>query len=218
MTNDNKKLLTGIIVTAAIFLVIIGIVLVGFGITGRGKSANSSSYIGEEKAKSIAFSDAEIVETDATGVTCYLESEDGRMVYDIDFYANDSEYDYEIDAKNGSIVKKEKDTKNVTHGSSSTSGGTLAGENASATNIGNTSGNSSTTAVENITETEAKNIAFKDAGVNESDATNVTSHKETNNGVVVYDISFKHGGYEYDYEINATNGKIIEKDKEKDNL
>lgn len=37
----------------------------------------------------------------------HLDYDDGLQVYDVDFYVNDVEYSYEIDAQNGNIVSYE---------------------------------------------------------------------------------------------------------------
>lgn len=40
----------------------------------------------------------------------HLDYDDGLQVYDVDFYVNDVEYSYEIDAQNGNIVSYEMDS------------------------------------------------------------------------------------------------------------
>lgn len=67
--------------------------------------AAKSTYIGVEKAKSIALKDAGI--SNATFVKAKLDTEDGVKVYDVEFYKNNVEYSYEIDAKTGKIVEKD---------------------------------------------------------------------------------------------------------------
>ena len=62
---------------------------------------------------------------------------------------------------------------------------------------------------------KAKAIALKDANV--SGATFVTAKLETEDGVKVYDVEFYEGNVEYDYEIDAITGKILEKDKDIEN-
>lgn len=66
-----------------------------------------------------------------------------------------------------------------------------------------------------ITAKKAKSIAFKDANVKSSKVYNLTCKREKDDGKMIYDIDFDAGKYEYDYEINAKTGKIIEKSKER---
>ena len=60
------------------------------------------TYISIEKAKQTALSHAG--QSGVTFTKAKLEREDGRMIYDIEFYAGDWEYEYEIDAISGSIL------------------------------------------------------------------------------------------------------------------
>ena len=66
-------------------------------------------YIGEAKAKSAALSHAGLDSGSITEYECKLDREDGRMVYEIDFKCNGFEYEYQIDAVSGAIVKQDKD-------------------------------------------------------------------------------------------------------------
>lgn len=65
-----------------------------------------------------------------------------------------------------------------------------------------------------ITAEEAKEIALKHAGL--SKATWVKAEKDRDNGVVKYEIEFRDGRMEYEYEIHAETGKILKAEKEYD--
>ena len=67
------------------------------------------AYISEAKAKSAALSHAGLDSGSITEYECKLDREDGRMVYEIDFKCNGFEYEYQIDAVSGAIVKQDKD-------------------------------------------------------------------------------------------------------------
>ena len=67
------------------------------------------ALIGEQAAKSAAFTHAGVAEGDVTGLTCHLDWEDGQQVYEIDFYAGGYEYDYHIHATTGAVVKGERE-------------------------------------------------------------------------------------------------------------
>ena len=71
-----------------------------------------SQLIGESKAKSIAISHAGKKETDITLVKCELDRDDGRVVYEVEFYSKDYiEYDYDIDAYSGSVLSYDYDVE-----------------------------------------------------------------------------------------------------------
>lgn len=65
----------------------------------------SNSYISIDKAKSIALSHVGVAYNTAIFETTKLEEEDGNMVYEIEFFTSDKEYDYEINAYTGEILK-----------------------------------------------------------------------------------------------------------------
>lgn len=69
----------------------------------------SDSYIGEESAWSIALTHAGLQESEISRKQIKLDLEDGIMVYEIEFHKGWTEYDYEINAVSGEIVKAEKD-------------------------------------------------------------------------------------------------------------
>ena len=73
--------------------------------------ANKSSYISVDSAKLRAASSAGLEVDKVTFTKAKLDKEDGRTVYEIEFYIDDSEYEYEVDAYSGDIVCEEKETK-----------------------------------------------------------------------------------------------------------
>ncbi|MFR3363864.1 MAG: PepSY domain-containing protein [Christensenellales bacterium] len=77
-------------------------------VTAEG-SVSDSAYIGEANAKAIALAHADLDSGSITAYKCKLDREDGRMVYEIDFRCGGFEYEYEIDAVSGAVVKQDKD-------------------------------------------------------------------------------------------------------------
>lgn len=68
---------------------------------------NSSSYIGIDKAKSIALNHAGV--SNVTFEKAKLDRDDGKTIYEIEFYKDGMEYSYEIDALTGKILDHEKE-------------------------------------------------------------------------------------------------------------
>ena len=66
-------------------------------------NAEPSSYISVDEAKSIALKKAGLSGKKVSFTKAKLEREDGKAVYDIEFYSNDLEYEYEINAYTGEI-------------------------------------------------------------------------------------------------------------------
>ena len=66
-----------------------------------------------------------------------------------------------------------------------------------------------------IGEDAAKDIALKDAGFTAGDVTELKCELDFD-AVVHYDVDFKQGGKEYDYDIDATTGAILQSRSEVD--
>ncbi len=70
-------------------------------------TGSNTSYIDSSAAKSAALSHAGLTAAQVTELTAELDKGDG--VYDVEFKYNSVEYDYEIDAYTGAVVKYEMD-------------------------------------------------------------------------------------------------------------
>ena len=73
---------------------------------------NSTGEIDEAKAKEIALAHAGVPETEASITKLKLDYEDGRQVYEIEWYANGAKYDYEIEVATGEVIKSGYEVKN----------------------------------------------------------------------------------------------------------
>ena len=71
--------------------------------------SQGESFIGESKAVAVALSNAHVDESLAKNLVCKLDVDDGVKVYEVEFYFNGYEYEYEINAVSGKIIKAEKD-------------------------------------------------------------------------------------------------------------
>ena len=67
-----------------------------------------------------------------------------------------------------------------------------------------------------ITKDEAKAIALEKAGLKEADVRFVKVELDRERGIAVYDVEFNHGTKEYNAEIKADDGTILEWDVEYD--
>lgn len=181
-----------------------------------GNTGSAGSYIGQEKAKTIALNHAKVSADKAANLKAELDEEDGQMVYQVEFQAGGYEYDYDINAATGKILQWDKeaedDDNHHQHSSHHTSGNT--GNAGSTGNTGNTGSTGS--AASQISQEKAKSIALNHAKVSAGDVREYEAEKDKENGVTLYEIEFKAGGYEYEYDINAATGAIVKYDKEKD--
>ena len=164
---------------------------------GTSAAINSAKNISIEYAKQIAFAHAKIAQSGVTFIKAKLDTEDGRQVYDIEFYSGNTEYDYEIDAISGEIVSSDMDIENYT----------IPDQTAAQPN--NTAGD--------IGIEKAKEIAMSHAGVSPGSVSFVKAKLDTEDGVKVYDIEFHSSNVEYDYEINSATGAIVSFDQDIEN-
>ena len=79
----------------------------GTAASGTGTTAT----ISEDDARQAALTHAGLSEGDVTFINTHLDRDDGRLVYDVEFYSGNSEYDYEIDAATGEIVSYDYDVE-----------------------------------------------------------------------------------------------------------
>ena len=169
--------------------------------------ANDSAYIGKDKAKEAAFSNAGVKESDVRKLEIEIDYEYGAMVYEVDFASAEFEYDYSVNAKTGEIlhnhreydddyvapeVEKPVESKPVENKSSSASNTTDIGKG------------------------KAKSVALGHAGLSESQVLRLKVERDVDDGRVEYSVEFIANGKEYDYEISAKDGKILDIDVEKE--
>ena len=140
----------------------------------------NTSIISEEEARSIALTDAQVEAEAVTNIRIKFTVDDGRQVYDVEFYVTNQEYDYEIDAVTGEITEKDMEIEND-FGSQATSDASVSIE-------------------------EAKKIALdKVPGATEKD---IHIGLDYEDGKSVYEGTIFYKQIEYEFEIDAQNGKI----------
>ena len=150
---------------------------------------SSGNVITLDEAKAIALKDAGFSESQVTIVRAHQDYDDGRLEYEVEFYKDNVEYDYDIDAATGRIISRDYDAEYYTP----------------ITNPGSSSSGNA------ITLDEAKAIALKDAGFSESQVTIVRAHQDYDDGRLEYEVEFYKDNVEYDYEISST-GTILSRD------
>ena len=71
--------------------------------------AASRHYISMDKAKSITLKDAGLRPSFVTFEKALLKKDDGKIIYEIEFFTSTYEYEYEVDAYTGAILSKDVD-------------------------------------------------------------------------------------------------------------
>lgn len=152
-------------------------------------SGSSSADIGESAAKAAALKHAGLSESQVTGMKVQRDRDDGRLEYEIEFWSGSTEYDYTINAADGTVLGADKETH-----ASSNSG----------------SSNTSSSSSGDIGSAKAKSIALSHAGVSESQTTEMKVQQDRDDGRLEYEVEFKSGGKEYEYTIDAASGTILD--------
>ena len=172
--------------------------------TGTGTATD----IGEAKAREIALAHAQLKESDVTFIKSHPDYDDGRYVYDVEFYKDMTEYDYEIDAYTGDIISFDFDVENyaiaVPQQQPKAPAQPASPQQPQAPAQQQTAGN--------ITLDQAKAAALQRAGL--SSATFTKAHLDYDDGIAVYEIEFIAGTMEYDVEVDARTGAVREFDAE----
>lgn len=199
-----------------------------------GTNTTASAQITMDAAKEIALADAGLKLSDVTFVKEKLDVDNDISVYDIEFFAENTEYEYEINANTGTIYSKSKETtltksdtdktdtdnrKNDKNSQSSqqnvsqqSSSQTDTQQNNSQQNNNQQSTSQTQSDSTQISLEEAKSTALADAGVSASQVTFTKAKKDYDDGIIIYKIKFYTSTHEYEYKINAANGKVLSKE------
>ena len=62
------------------------------------------AIITKDRAKTIAVEHADLKLADVSFLRVSLDYDDGRQIYEVDFYSGNVEYEYEIDAVTGAVL------------------------------------------------------------------------------------------------------------------
>lgn len=130
-------------------------------------------------AVSIALSDAGLSEDEVTIEDVEKGTEQGASVYEIEFWTDEKDYEYDIAVADGEIVK-------------------VSWEYFEPYADG-----------KQINQAQAKSIAISDAGVNEKKTSFRKNRNGTEKGVPVYEFEFEDDAAEYKYDIAKQGGEIL---------
>lgn len=149
--------------------------------TDSSKQTASGTTIGEAKAKSVALAHAKLSEKDVSFAKTKLEYDDGKQIYDVEFYTADyKEYDYEIDAYTGKVLSYDFDADSYTPPTAS--GTTISADSAKKTALSQVPG---------ATLFDIKKFE-----------TDYDDGRLTYEGKIIYN------NYEYEFEIDGYSGAI----------
>lgn len=147
-------------------------------------SSGGGTAITEEEAKAIALEHAGLAASDVTFYRVEQDNEDGRAIYEVEFYSGNTEYDYEIAQDNGQVLSCDSDIEGWAPSSQDNSGtGAITVEQA------------------------AQLVLDRIPGATESDMRIKAEHDD---GRQIYEGKVYYDQAEYEFEIDASTGNFIE--------
>ena len=146
------------------------------------QSTASSGAIDEAQARSIALEHAGVAESDAKFYRVERDNDDGRAVYEVEFYSGNTEYDYEISAETGEILSYDSDIEGWAAQSGNAEGSAVTLEQARAL------------------------VAERIPGVS---ADSVQIEQDREDGRDIYEGEVYYDRTEYEFEIDASTGSFI---------
>ena len=160
--------------------------------TGQAAADTQSggTQVTEEEAKKIALEDAGYTEEDVTGIRIKQDRDDGRDIYEVDFYVQAEEFDYDIDIASGQILSRDYDIDEDFNNS---------GSGQSADGV--------------ISQEEAVKIVLdRVQGATEND---VRISLDQDDGRQIYEGEIYYNQTEYEFELNAQTGEVLEWSEER---
>ena len=193
-------------------------------------------FIGKEKAVKRALGYFKKNRNEVRNIEAELENEKGLYVYEVEFESGTAEYKVTIDAVSAEILKakeepeaedddsdndddKDDDNDDIEddEDDDDDDGGDDSDDDDSDDDDNDDDDSENIIPEGNyIGKAKAKEIAFKHFNIKGSEVSEFTCDLETENKTVVYEIEFQYSGFEYDIEIDASNGKILNSEKSED--
>lgn len=154
--------------------------------------------VSSDQARQIALSDAGVDPFEVTFTKTKLDSEDGIPVYEIDFYTNERDYEYEINARTGAVREREVTVLKE-----------VVMENTEKPAAEEPESSRSTGADALIGVENAQKAALTEAGLTAGDVEFYSTSLDTDDGRTLYEVKFLCGNQEYEFEIDAYSGKVL---------
>ena len=167
-----------------------------------------------QEAESAALAHAGFTADQVTRLHSEVDYEIGVKEFEVEFRSGDWEYDYTVSAETLEILKHQKEYDPPKQKAVET----VPAETKPAETKPAETKSADTKPAESkkISAAEAKSIALAHAGLTEAQVKGLRAEYDRDDGRLEYDVEFRVGNMEYEYEIHAETGKILSWDKEID--
>lgn len=180
------------------------------------KNVSRADRIGEDRAKEIALNDAGVSSAEAKMMNVEFDYDDGAAVYEVEFIANNKEYEYEIDAVTGDILEKDVERTNKGRRGGNDRYRDYDDDDDDYDDEYDDDYPVNNDSSKYIGSEKAEKIALTDAGLKGKNVKGKKTKLDYEDGTAVYEVEFRYSGMEYEYEIDAVSGDILKKDAEYD--
>ena len=174
--------------------------------------------IGMDAARSAAEEYAGTTAMDSVTAEVDPELDESPAHYEVELQTARGEFKYLVDAYTGKVLSGQKDLLAAVSASNETtkpSGQKPASASNETTKPSGQKPAPSGT-VQDIGYAKAKSIALNHAGLRENQAYDMDIELDDEDGTLIYEVEFKSGNMEYDYEIDAASGAILKHETELD--
>lgn len=138
------------------------------------------------EAEDIALRDSGVSAESVRYMRSSLDWENGERVYDVEFYADGVEHDYEIALSDGTILSYDSEAERIRNGGF----------------------------ISDLSRDDAVMIALENAGLSEDEVGRIRAKADRDDGIMLYEIEFTYGDFHYEYEISE-DGEILSYSLEK---
>ena len=168
--------------------------------------------IGMDAARTAAEEYAGTTAVDSVTAEVDSELDEFPAHYEVELHTAWGEFEYLVDAYTGKVISGQKDLPSTVSARNDT---VKPSQPVSPPAQSSQPAQPSGTA-QDIGYAKAKSIALNHAGVSENEAYDMDIELDDEDGILVYEVEFKSGNMEYDYEINAATGAILKHESELD--
>ena len=156
----------------------------------------AATPITEAEAIAAALDHAKLTEAETENLRIRMDRDDRRDHWEVGWRSGDWDYDYDI-GLDGTVLEFDRDfeprRKSTPVAPSPTQPAAPAAR---------------------LSEDEALAIALDHAGFTAGEVTGLRIRLDTDDRTLDYEIEFSHGRLEYEYEIHAENGTILDRDRD----
>ena len=157
----------------------------------------AATPITEAEAIAAALDHAKLTEAETENLRIRMDRDDRRDHWEVQWRSGDLEYDYDIDPDTGAVLDWDRDFEPQRKAAPMAPSPTQPAAPAA-----------------QLSEDEALAIALDHAGFTEAEVTNLRIRLDTDDRTPDYEIEFRRGRQEYEYEIHAETGAVKDFDRD----